>query len=88
MNSSVDEIQRHASYVTFQPFHRIRMCAVARLWVLSSSSRRGFGSGLIECSFAAEVGGDVKLTYAPTGLTYRLKSPLASMQEAGDEAET
>ena len=30
----------------------------------------------------------MKLTYAPTGLTYRLESPLASMQEAGDEAET
>ncbi|MEZ0253252.1 MAG: PAS domain-containing protein, partial [Methylobacteriaceae bacterium] len=54
--------------------------------ILAQPSRRGFGSRLIERSFAAEVGGEVKLTYAPTGLTCRLEAPLASMQEAGDEA--
>jgi len=49
--------------------------------ILSQPSRRGFGSRLIERSFAAEVGGEVKLTYAPTGLVCRLEAPLASMQE-------
>ncbi|AWN37694.1 PAS domain S-box protein [Methylobacterium radiodurans] len=43
--------------------------------------RRGFGSRLIERSFAAEVGGEVEMTYAPTGFTCRLEVPLASMQE-------
>ena len=36
--------------------------------ILAQPSRRGFGSRLIERSFAAEVGGEVQLTYAPTGL--------------------
>ena len=54
--------------------------------ILTQPVRRGFGSRLIERSFAAEVGGEVKLTYAPTGLTCRLEAPLASMQEARDEA--
>ncbi len=54
--------------------------------ILGQPVRRGFGSRLIERSFAAEVGGEVKLTYAPTGLTCRLEAPLASMQEANDEA--
>ncbi|MCJ2109179.1 PAS domain S-box protein [Methylobacterium sp. E-041] len=54
--------------------------------ILAQPTRRGFGSRLIERSFAAEVGGEVRLTYAPTGLTCRLEASLASMQEAGDEA--
>ncbi|GAB6842934.1 PAS domain S-box-containing protein [Methylorubrum rhodinum] len=54
--------------------------------ILAQPSRRGFGSRLIERSFAAEVGGGVKLTYAPTGLTCRLEASLASMQENNDEA--
>ena len=54
--------------------------------ILAQPTRRGFGSRLIERSFAAEVGGEVKLTYAPTGLTCRLEASLASMQEASDEA--
>ena len=54
--------------------------------ILAQPSRRGFGSRLIERSFAAEVGGEVRLTYAPIGLVCRLEAPLASMQEAGDEA--
>ncbi|GJE42263.1 PAS domain S-box protein [Methylobacterium soli] len=48
-------------------------------------TRKGFGSRLIERSFAAEVGGGVKLTYAPTGLVCRLEAPLASMQEQRSE---
>ncbi|KQP74859.1 histidine kinase [Methylobacterium sp. Leaf111] len=54
--------------------------------ILAQPSRRGFGSRLIERSFAAEVGGEVRMTYAPTGLTCRLEASLASMQEASDEA--
>ena len=49
--------------------------------VLRPPTRKGFGSRLIERSFAAEVGGEVKLTYAPTGLICRLEAPLASMHE-------
>ncbi|WP_310347529.1 PAS domain S-box protein [Methylobacterium sp. BE186] len=49
--------------------------------ILAKPTRKGFGSRLIERSFAAEVGGEVKLTYAPTGLVCRLEAPLASMQE-------
>ena len=54
--------------------------------ILAQPSRRGFGSRLIERSFAAEVGGAVKLSYAPTGLVCRLEASLASMQEALDAA--
>ncbi|QIJ73973.1 PAS domain S-box protein [Methylobacterium sp. NI91] len=54
--------------------------------ILTQPSRRGFGSRLIERSFAAEVGGEVKLTYAPAGLICRLEAPLASMQEPRNEA--
>ncbi|GJD54627.1 PAS domain-containing protein [Methylobacterium dankookense] len=52
--------------------------------ILTQPTRRGFGSRLIERSFASEVGGEVKLTFAPTGLTCRLEAPLASMQEQSD----
>jgi len=54
--------------------------------ILAQPTRRGFGSRLIERSFAAEVGGEVRLAYAPTGLVCSLEASLASMQEAGDEA--
>jgi PAS domain S-box-containing protein len=53
--------------------------------VLAQPTRKGFGSRLIERSFAAEVGGEVKLTYAPTGLICRLEAPLAAMQDRPDE---
>ena len=36
--------------------------------------------------FTDRIGGEVKLTYAPTGLVCRLEAPLASMQERRDEA--
>ncbi|WP_407529166.1 PAS domain S-box protein [Methylobacterium oryzisoli] len=54
--------------------------------ILVQPAHKGFGSRLIERSFAAEVGGEVKLTYAPTGLVCRLEAPLASMQEQRSEA--
>ncbi|WP_158020054.1 hypothetical protein [Methylorubrum extorquens] len=54
---------------------------------IPSPRRRGTYPGVfIERSFAAEGGGEVRLTSAPTGLTCRLEAPLASMQETGDEA--
>ncbi|WP_082317159.1 PAS domain S-box protein [Methylobacterium sp. ARG-1] len=53
--------------------------------ILTQPARRGFGSRLIERSFAAEVGGEVKLTYAPTGVVCRLEATLAAMQEQRGE---
>jgi PAS domain S-box-containing protein len=52
--------------------------------ILTQPSRTGFGSRLIERSFAAEVGGEVKLTYFPAGLVCRLEAALSSMQEQRD----
>jgi PAS domain S-box-containing protein len=49
--------------------------------ILAPPERKGFGSRLIERSFAAEVGGGVTLTFAPTGLICRLEAPLAAMQD-------
>ena len=49
--------------------------------ILSQPIHRGFGSRLIERSFASEADGAVTLTYAPTGLVCQLEAPLASMQE-------
>ncbi|SFL39660.1 PAS domain-containing protein [Methylobacterium pseudosasicola] len=54
--------------------------------ILAPPTRRGFGSRLIERSFAAEVGGQVRLTYAPTGLVCHLEAPLRAMQDHRDEA--
>ena len=53
--------------------------------LLTQPTRKGFGSRLIERSFAAEVGGDAKLTFAPTGLICRMEATLASMQEKRSE---
>ncbi|MEG9524471.1 MAG: PAS domain S-box protein [Hyphomicrobiales bacterium] len=49
--------------------------------IVGQPARRGFGSRLIERSFAPESGGAVTLTYPPTGLVCRIEAPLASMQE-------
>jgi PAS domain S-box-containing protein len=49
--------------------------------ILAPPTRRGFGSRLIERSFAAEVGGQVKLTYVPSGLVCHLEASLVAMQE-------
>ncbi|ACA18564.1 signal transduction histidine kinase [Methylobacterium sp. 4-46] len=43
--------------------------------------RRGFGTRLLERSFAAEVGGAVTLTFAPSGLVCTLEAPLSALQE-------
>ena len=49
-------------------------------------ARRGFGSRLIERSFDAEAGGEVRLTYAPTGLTCRLQVALSANQDQRGDA--
>ncbi|MBE7204220.1 MAG: PAS domain S-box protein [Parafilimonas terrae] len=49
--------------------------------ILTPPTRRGFGSRLIERSFAAEGRGEVAMTYAPTGFVCRLAAPLASLQD-------
>ena len=54
--------------------------------ILAPPVRRGFGSRLIERSFSVEVGCEVRLTFAPTGLICRLEAPLAAMQEAPSAA--
>ncbi|MEH3147371.1 MAG: PAS domain S-box protein [Methylobacterium frigidaeris] len=46
--------------------------------------RKGFGSRLIERSFAAETGGSVRLTYEPSGVRCRLEAPLGLMQDQPD----
>ena len=48
--------------------------------------RRGFGSRLIERSFASEIGGKVGLVYAPTGVICRVEASLDSMQEPRKES--
>jgi len=49
---------------------------------VTQPTRRGFGTRLIERSLATDVGGDVQLTYAPTGVVCVMNAPL------GDEGNT
>ena len=44
---------------------------------VAAPGRRGFGSRLIERSLAAELGGEVKVHYAPEGLVCMIDAPLA-----------
>ncbi|RVU17219.1 sensor histidine kinase [Methylobacterium oryzihabitans] len=44
-------------------------------------ARKGFGSRLIERSFAAETGGSVSLTYDRAGLRCRLEAPLGPVED-------
>ncbi len=43
---------------------------------LTAPTRRGFGTKLIEASTRRELGGEVQVTYAPTGVRYRFEFPL------------
>lgn len=52
----------------------------------AQAPRRAFGSRLVERSFAAEVGVEVKLTCARTGLTCRLEASQASIREANEKS--
>ncbi|MGO4524917.1 PAS domain S-box protein [Microvirga sp. 2MCAF35] len=51
---------------------------------VSIPTRRGFGTRLIERSLSTDVGGDVQLIYAPTGVVCVMDIPLS---EAGDAQE-
>jgi two-component sensor histidine kinase len=42
-------------------------------------SRRGFGSRLIERSLAQDLGGEVKIVFAPTGVVCTVDAPLPKM---------
>ena len=50
---------------------------------VTTPSRRGFGSRLIERVTAAEFGGEVKLDYPPGGLCWRLTAPYAGLADRG-----
>ena len=41
-----------------------------------SPNHRGFGMTLVECGFAHDVGGEVKLNFAPEGVVATLRAPL------------
>ncbi|GJD57984.1 PAS domain-containing protein [Methylobacterium dankookense] len=82
----VVDLRWHVVHEGDAPRFRLTWSEQAGPPILSQPARRGFGSRLIERSFAAEIGGDVKLNYAPTGLVCRLEAPLASMQERRGEA--
>jgi PAS domain S-box-containing protein len=51
---------------------------------VTAPTRRGFGTRMIERSLAQDVGGNVRLTYAPTGVVCVMDIPLS---EAGGTAE-
>ena len=77
---SVD-LRWHVTLEAAEPRFCLRWAEKDGPAILAPPTRRGFGSRLIERSFAAEVGGEVELSFAPGGLTCRLEAPLASMQE-------
>ena len=49
---------------------------------VSAPTRKGFGSRLIERGIMAELGGEVQVEYAQTGLSCRINALLSSMQPA------
>ncbi len=80
------DLRWHVVYEDGAPHFRLTWSEQGGPPILAQPTRRGFGSRLIERSFASEVGGDVRLIYAPTDLTCRIEAPLAAMQEAGGDA--
>ncbi|GLS30945.1 HWE histidine kinase [Mesorhizobium albiziae] len=48
---------------------------------VAEPKRKGFGSRLIERALAAELGGDVRVEYAPSGLVCTIVAPLPAGQE-------
>jgi two-component sensor histidine kinase len=49
-------------------------------------TRRGFGSRLLQRSLGLELGGDLKLTYEPSGLRCVITFPLHSVEEAVEDS--
>ncbi|MBE7156929.1 MAG: PAS domain-containing protein [Rhodospirillales bacterium] len=78
--SGVVDLRWHVVHEGEQPRFCLTWSETGGPPILAQPTRRGFGSRLIERSFASEVGGEVKLTYAPTGLVCRLEAPLTAMQ--------
>ena len=74
------DLRWHVVHKGEQPRFCLTWSEIGGPSILAQPTRRGFGSRLIERSFASEVGGEVKLTYAPTGLVCRLETLLAAMQ--------
>lgn len=83
-DAGVVDLRWHVVYVGEEPRFRMTWSENGGPAILAQPSRKGFGSRLIERSFASEVGGEVELTYAPTGLVFRLEAALLSMQEQRD----
>ncbi len=50
---------------------------------VSPPARRGFGSRLLERGLAREIGGDVRLSFAPGGVVCTMEGPIDSAPEAG-----
>jgi two-component sensor histidine kinase len=53
--------------------------------VVKAPEGRGFGGRLIEQGLASELGGQVALDFAPTGLTCRIQAPSAGVRAPPDE---
>ena len=48
---------------------------------VAAPTRKGFGSRLIERGFSGAVGGETRMTYAPEGVTCRIRAPLKGLLE-------
>ncbi|EIM29073.1 PAS domain-containing sensor histidine kinase [Microvirga lotononidis] len=55
---------------------------------VTAPTRRGFGTRLIERSLSTDVGGDVQLTYAPTGVVCEMDIPLIDATDAQERASS
>jgi two-component sensor histidine kinase len=53
---------------------------------VSAPQQRGFGSTVIEAMAERSVGGEVRLDYAPSGLTWRLTCPAGNALESAPKA--
>jgi two-component sensor histidine kinase len=54
---------------------------------VSVPDRRGFGMTLIERGFAHDVGGEVKVDFAPSGVVATLSAPLAAPPFVSDSVQ-
>jgi PAS domain S-box-containing protein len=84
--SGVVDLRWHVVHEGEQPRFCLTWSEHGGPQILSPPARRGFGSRLIERSFAAEAGGEVRMTYAPSGFVCHLEAPLAFMQGCREEA--
>lgn len=54
---------------------------------VSAPKRKGFGSRLIERALAAELGGEVRVQYEPSGLVCTIDAPVPVGQELGEPSD-